>query len=333
MQFGWNRFCDRLRDESGFDGVTPTLPMSQCHIYDLPLKCQIHQKSYRLSFRIHPAHISLQMAWNNFWIAKLWSKLEQGWCGDMFPWIPIREVLTLSATHLTTKLIFSETFVLPILLNDVACFAKRRRRLTRVTKHDIKTTMLSLQLSEDKYIGLLYRSIAIGEIANLFKFISFSPPSISFGFILINIQRKLYSKTSNTFARTKAFCNNIETSSYSNPINQAEKTLIWKPSPQFVFPQFNEIYRRTFFRCGKISFNWFSLNNCLSGQKDRSVNHKLFLGGFPWQKISMTKEVSLLKVICERCKGIMRALIGGGNRQKQLWQNRFWWKEKIPEQL
>ena len=141
----------------------------------------------------------------------------------MFPWIPIREVLTLSATHLTTKLIFSETFFLPILLKDVACFAKRRRRLTRVTKHDIKTTMLSLQLSEDKYIGLLYRSIAIGEIANLFKFISFSPPSISFGFILINIQRKLYSKTSNTFARTKAFCNNIETSSYSNPINQAEK--------------------------------------------------------------------------------------------------------------
>ena len=29
----------------------------------------------------------------------------------------------------------------------------------------------------------------------------------------------------------------------------------------------------------------------------------------------------------------MRALIGGGNRQKQLWQNKFWWKEKIPEQL
>ena len=23
--------------------------------------------------------------------------------------------------------------------------------------------------------------------------------------------------------------------------------MIWKPSPQFVFPQFNEIYRRTFF--------------------------------------------------------------------------------------
>ena len=131
MQFGWNRFCDRLRDESGFDGVTPTLPMSQCHIYDLPLKCQIHQKSYRLSFRIHPAHISLEMAWNNFWIAKLWSKLEQGWCGDMFPWIPIREVLTLSATHLTTKLIFSETLFSANFVETCGLFCKKKKKINK----------------------------------------------------------------------------------------------------------------------------------------------------------------------------------------------------------
>ena len=289
MQFGWNRFCDRLRDESGFDGVTPTLPMSQCHIYDLPLKCQIHQKSYRLSFRIHPAHISLEMAWNNFWIAKLWSKLEQGWCGDMFPWIPIREVLTLSATHLTTKLIFSETFFLPILLKDVACFAKRRRSKTRVTKHDIKTTMLSLQLSEDKYIGLLYRSIAIWEIANLFKFISFSPPSISFGFILINIQRKLYSKTSNTFARTKAFCNNIETSSYSNPINQAEKPWFGNQARNLFFLSLTKFTEEHFFVTEKyLLIDFLSTIAFLVKKTVQSITNFFWVDfhdkRFPWQK-------------------------------------------------
>ena len=166
---------------------------------------------------------------------------------------------------------------------------KEEDRLTWVTKHDIKTTMLSLQLSEDKYIGLLYRSIAIGEIANLFKFISFSPPSISFGFILINIQRKLYSKTSNTFARTKAFCNNIETSSYSNPINQAEKPWFGNQARNLFFLSLTKFTEEHFFVAEKyLLIDFLSTIAFLVKKTVQSITNFFWVDfhdkRFPWQK-------------------------------------------------
>ena len=54
---------------------------------------------------------------------------QKGWCGDMFPWIPIREVLTLSATHLTTKLIFFRNLFSANFVERCGLFCKKKKKI------------------------------------------------------------------------------------------------------------------------------------------------------------------------------------------------------------
>ena len=68
-----------------------------------------------------------------------------------------------------------------------------------------------------------------------------------------------------------------------------KKTLIWKPSPQFVFPQFNEIYRRTFFVAEKyLLIDFLSTIAFLVKKTVQSITNFFWVDfhdkRFPWQK-------------------------------------------------
>ena len=88
------------------------------------------------------------------------------------------------------------------------------------------------------YIAL-YCSMAIQDMANLFKFIPFTTSSIPIGFILFNFPLKNFIQRLQILLLNAqpAFCNDIEISSYSNSINQEEKTLNEKINLQIIaFP-------------------------------------------------------------------------------------------------
>ena len=110
----------------------------------------------------------------------------------------------------------------------------------------------------------LYGSIAIQDMANLFKFIPFTTSSIPIGFInpLQVPPKELYSKAPN---RLFACCNNIQMSSYSNSINREKKILTEKNKPSFfvLFPKFTKL---SAYFCQKKKSIY--LANGLSGPKD-----------------------------------------------------------------
>ena len=109
-------------------------------------------------------------------------------------------------------------------------------------KVTFKPNMICLHTWKKTYILLVSHialyciaicSIAIQDMANLFKFIPFTTSSIPIGFInpLQVPPKELYSKTPNTLAllcQLFASCKNLQISSYSNSINRENKILTEK---------------------------------------------------------------------------------------------------------